>query len=126
MTTWMTSYVDAWNRLDGNATSAFHSEDAICEDVGTGNMFKGRGEIAGFVEWTHQTFPDIRFTTVSEQQCGDWFAIEWEGVGTHHGEFDGRPPTNKPFRMRGISVGQLDGDGNIKVNREYTHKLETG
>ena len=74
----------------------------------------------------HQTFPDIRFTTLSEQQCGDWFAIEWEAVGTHHGEVDGRPPTNEPFRMRGISVGQLDGDGKIKVNREYTHKLETG
>ena len=57
MTTWMTSYVDTWNCLDGNATSAFHSEDAICEDIGTGNIFKGRGEIAGFVEWPTKPSP---------------------------------------------------------------------
>ncbi len=48
MTTWMTSYVDAWNLTDGEALSAFHSEDAICEDIGTGNIYKGRGELAAW------------------------------------------------------------------------------
>ena len=126
MTTWMTRYIDACNRPDGDAASAFHSEDAICEDVGTGNIYKGRGEIAGWVQWAHQSSPDIRFHTVSEQQCGDWFAIEWEALGTNTGEVDGRSPTGKPFRVRGISVGQLDGSGKIKVNREYSQGLEKG
>ena len=124
MTTWMTSYVDSWNRPDGEAASAFHSEDAVCEDIGTGNIYKDRGELAAWVQWAHQGSPDVRFHTVSEQQCGDWYAIECEGVGTNTGEVDGRPPTNKPFRARGVSVGQLDGDGKIKVNREYTLTVE--
>ena len=81
------------NRPDGDAASAFHSEDAICEDVGTGNIYKGRGEIAGWVQSAlYQSSPDIRFHTVSEQQCGDWFAIEWEALGTNTGEVDGRSP----------------------------------
>jgi steroid delta-isomerase-like uncharacterized protein len=126
MTTWMTRYIDAWNRPDGEAASAFHSEDAVCEDVGTGSIRKGRGELAAWCQWAHQGSPDVRFHTVSEQQCGDWYAIEYEAVGTNTGEVDGQPPTNKPFRVRGISVGQLDGDGKIKVNREYNHIMENG
>ena len=42
MTTWMTRYIDAWDRLDADAVSAFHSEDGICEDVGR-RHFQRRG-----------------------------------------------------------------------------------
>ncbi len=63
---------------------------------------------------------------VSEQECGDWYAMEWEAAGTYTGEVDGRPPTNGPFRMRGVSVGSSMGTGRSRVNREYTHKLEAG
>ena len=43
----------------------------------------------------------------NEQQCGDWYAIEWEAVGTDTEEVDGRPPTNKPqdgFRQSVIAA----------------------
>jgi steroid delta-isomerase-like uncharacterized protein len=56
---------------------------------------------------------------VSEQASGDQYALEWEMVGTNTGEAAGMPATNKPFRIRGVSVGILDADGKIKHNRDY-------
>ena len=87
-------------------------------------VYKSREELQGLVRSVRQASPDCRFSVVSEQQCGDWYAIEWESVGTDTGEIDGRPPTNKPFRVRGISVGQLDESGKIAIDREYYHKRE--
>jgi steroid delta-isomerase-like uncharacterized protein len=126
MATWMTRYVEAWDRLDEASASAFHAEDGICEDVMSDKVYKGREELAGWVRSVKQSSPDCRFSVVSEQQCGDWYAIEWEAVGTNTGEVDGRPPTNKPFLVRGVSVGQLDESGEIKVDREYCHLRELG
>jgi SnoaL-like polyketide cyclase len=40
-------------------------------------------------------------------------------IGTNTGEGAGLPPTNKPFRIRGVSVGILDSSGKIKHNRDY-------
>ncbi len=66
-----------------------------------GDIFKGEGDMAALVRSVAQSSPDCRFSTLSEQQCGDRYAVEWEAVGTDTGEVDGRPPTNKPFRVRG-------------------------
>ena len=124
--TWMTRYIEAWDRLDEASVGAFHAEDGICDDVASDKVYKSREELQGLVRSVRQASPDCRFSVVSEQQCGDWYAIEWESVGTDTGEIDGRPPTNKPFRVRGISVGQLDESGKIAIDREYYHKRELG
>jgi hypothetical protein len=71
---------------DGETASAFHSEDAVCEDVGTGNVYRGRRELAAWCQLAHQGSPDLRFHTVSEQQCGEWYAIEFEAIGTDTGK----------------------------------------
>ncbi len=31
--TWMTRYIEAWDRLDEASVGAFHAEDGICDDV---------------------------------------------------------------------------------------------
>ena len=40
-------------------------------------------------------------------------------IGTNTGGAAGLPATNKPFRIRGVSVGALDSNGKIKHNRDY-------
>ena len=126
MATWMTRNIEAWDSLDDASVSAFHAEDGTCEDVVSDKVYKGREELARLVRWVRQASPDCRFSVVSEQQCGDWYAIEWEAVGTDTGEVDGRPPANKPFFVRGVSVGQLHESGEIKVDRDYCHKRKRG
>jgi steroid delta-isomerase-like uncharacterized protein len=124
MATWMTRYIEAWDSLDPPAITTFHSEDGTCDDVTSGQIYKGREEIAALVRAVKQSSPDGRFSLVSEQQCGEWYAFEWEFSGTDTGGVDGRPPTNKAFRARGISVGELDESGKIKIDREYYQRQE--
>ena len=84
-----------------------------------GVTHQGREAIEAFVEDAERFSNDYRFTSVSEQASGDRYALEWEMAGTNTGEAGGMPATNKPYRIRGVSIGRLDADGKIKENRDY-------
>jgi steroid delta-isomerase-like uncharacterized protein len=119
MSDWVRRYLDAWDSHDPSQVGAFMANDATYEDLPLGVLHEGREAIEAFVGTAHQLSNDYRFTFVSEQQTGNHYAVEWEMAGTNTGELPGLPATNKPFRIRGISVGRLDGDGKIQQNRDY-------
>ena len=119
MAGWMETYLDAWNKHDGSAVAGFMAEDATYEDLALGVVHQGREAIKGFVDEAAQFSKDYAFTSVSEQQSGDRYAMEWEMFGTNTGEAGGFPATNKAYRIRGVSVGRLDAQGKIQQNRDY-------
>jgi steroid delta-isomerase-like uncharacterized protein len=116
---WIQQYLDAWNSHDGASVSEFMAEDVTYEDLPLGITCEGRDAIKAFVEQTEQLSKDYKWTSVSEQASADRYAFEWEIAGTHTGEVAGLPATNKPYRIRGVSIGRLDGEGKIKANRDY-------
>ena len=119
MDQWIQQYLDAWNSHDCGKVAAFMAEDATYEDLALGQIHKGRDDIKAFVEEAEQFSRDYRFVSVTEQQSGDSYAFEWEMAGTNTGEAGGLPATNKPYRIRGVSIGRLNGDGKIQENRDY-------
>ena len=119
MNGWMQQYLDAWDSHDAAKVVAFMAPDATYEDLALGVTHQGRDAIAAFVEEAEQFSKDYKFTAVSEQASGNRYALEWEMAGTNTGEAGGMPATNKPYRIRGVSIGQLDADGKIKENRDY-------
>ena len=119
MSTWIADYLDAWNSHDGNKVASFMADDAVYEDLAVGQVHKGKAAVAAFVQRTDVFSQDCEFVSVSEQSSGDRYALEWEMIGTNTGEGAGLPATNKPFRIRGVSVGTLDSSGKIKHNRDY-------
>ena len=119
MAGWMQDYLDAWNSHDGPKVVAFMADDATYEDVALGQLHEGHAAIEAFVNEAEQFSNDYRFTSVSEHASGDRYVFEWEMIGTNTGEAGGLPATNKPYRIRGVSVGWLDGSGKIKTNRDY-------
>jgi steroid delta-isomerase-like uncharacterized protein len=119
MADWMQPYLDAWNSRDGSQVAAFMAEDATYEDLALGQLHSGRDAIATFAAGTAEFSKDYRFDSVSEQSSGDSYALEWEFTGTHTGDAGPIPATNKPFKIRGVSVGRLDSEGKIKQNRDY-------
>ena len=119
MSDWIAQYLDAWNSHDGKKVAAFMADDATYEDLALGVIHEGRDAIKAFVDEAEQFSKDYSFISVSEQASGDSYAFEWEMVGTNTGEAGGLPATNKPYRIRGVSVGRLDASGKIKMNRDY-------
>lgn len=119
MASWMSDYLDAWNSHDGQKVVSFMADDVVYEDLAVGQTHQGRDAVAAFVATSDEFSKDHKFLSVSEQTSGDQYALEWEMVGTNTGEAAGMPATNKPFRIRGISVGTLDANGKIKHNRDY-------
>src|SRR5687768_17300417 len=115
-TYWVQEYLDAWNSHDGNQVAAFMSEDVTYEDLAGGETYHGHAGIIDYVTQTHVWSSDYRFLVVSAQADGDRYAIEWEMLGTNTGVLAGIPPTGKPYRIRGASVGQQDGEAKIASN----------
>jgi len=116
---WMTVYLDAWDSHDAEKVASFMADDVVYEDLAVGQIHQGRAAVAAFVQTSEDFSKDHKFISVSEQASGDRYALEWEMVGTNTGEAAGMPATNKPFRIRGVSVGTLDANGKIKHNRDY-------
>jgi steroid delta-isomerase-like uncharacterized protein len=119
MASWIESYLEAWNTHDGAAVGRFMADDATFEDLALGVRHEGRHAIEDFVAETEEFSKDFAFVPVSEQHSDDRYAAEWEMFGTNTGEAGGLPATNKPYRIRGVSIGRLDADGKIKENRDY-------
>ncbi len=118
-TAWVAPYHDAWNSHDGGRVAAFMAEDVTYEDLAGGAVFHGRDEVAAYVAATHVWSTDYRFVAVTTQSSGGSYAVEWEMLGTNTGAFGALPPTGKPYRIRGVSVGRLNDAGEIATNRDY-------
>jgi steroid delta-isomerase-like uncharacterized protein len=116
---WMADYFDACNSHDGNRVASFMADDVFYEDLALGQVYEGKAAVAAFVQRSDTFSKDYKFVSVSEQGSGDSYAFEWEMIGTNTGEAGGLPATNKPYRIRGVSIGTLDSSGKIKHNRDY-------
>jgi steroid delta-isomerase-like uncharacterized protein len=119
MASWAQDYLDAWNSRDGAKVAAFMNDDVTYEDLALGVVHQGTDAVKAFVEETAGFSKDYVFTPVSEQLSGDQYALEWEMAGTNTGDAGGMPATNKPYRIRGASVGRRNSAGKITHNRDY-------
>ena len=117
-TDWVQEYLDAWNSHDGKNVAAFMSEEVTYEDLAGGATYHGLAGIVDYVTQTHIWSSDYRFVVVTAQASGDRYAIEWEMLGTNTGVLGSIPPTGKPYRIRGASVGQRDSEAKIAANRD--------
>lgn len=115
----MQDYLAAWNSHDRAKVAAYMAEGATYEDLALGQMHEGRVAIEAFVNEADAFSKDYSFVAVSEQADGDSYALEWEMFGTNTGEAGGLPATNKPYRIRGVSIGRLNAGGKIGMNRDY-------
>lgn len=119
MVQWIDEYIAAWDAHDSEAVASYMSPDAEYEDLALGQVHRGRDEIAAFVRTSEEFSKDHHFVLVSAQSSGDSYAMEWEMLGTNTGTASGLPPTNQPFRIRGVSIGRLGREGKIVHNRDY-------
>ncbi len=116
---WLESYIDAWNRHDFEGVSGFMTDDVVYEDVALGERVEGRAAVREFARRAADEFSsDFRFELTSSVATESAYAMEWTMTGTNDRSGAQMPATNKPYSIRGISFGRLSG-GRIKENRDY-------
>jgi steroid delta-isomerase-like uncharacterized protein len=115
---WAEQYVEIWNSRDGQRVADFVTDDSTWEDLGLNITHVGREAIVAFVAEIGQLSSDYVFKKVAVQESGDSYCLEWEMTGTNTGAGAGLTATNKPYRIRGVSVG-IRQNGKIRQNRDY-------
>lgn len=67
----------------------------------------GREGATQLYSMLYQAFPDLHFTIEDQLADGDRVVTRWTATGTHKGEFQGIPATNKPVRMTGTDIDRF-------------------
>ena len=87
--------VEAWsiafNRQDADALAALYAERAVNWQVNE-QPLEGREAVRESFRHLFRGFPDIGHAIVNLLEEGEWAALEWDGWGTHRGEFAGHAP----------------------------------
>jgi steroid delta-isomerase-like uncharacterized protein len=120
VTTWGERFADAFDSHDGTKLAALLAPDIKWEDIAAGMTFTGPQALTTFIDEVMIPFSnDYRFTLVSEHVTSECYAVEWEQTGTNTGPFQGAAATNQRYRLRGVSVGRFDANGQVIENRDY-------
>lgn len=80
------------------------------EIMATGQIFDGDDEVMGYYRTTRTAFPDQRHDNVRYHVADDAVIVEFDLLGTNHGEFYGLPPTGESFRVPVIAVFFFEDD----------------
>src|SRR5438874_13838598 len=80
------------------------------ELIGTGDVYDGEAEVAGYFEETRTAFPDQRNELIALHHSDDAVIVEANLFGTHLGPFRGLPPTGREFEMRFCALFVFDED----------------
>ena len=72
----------------------------------------GKGAVGSkqFIEEFFKAFPDWRATIEHIFAENDLVVVFLNGSGTHKGEFNGRPPTNKPVKISSAELYKVEND----------------
>ena len=79
------------------------------EIMATGQVFDGPDEVMAYYRTTRTAFPDQRHDGVRLHVTDDAIVAEFDLLGTNLGEFYGRPPTGRSFRVPVIALFLFEG-----------------
>ena len=105
----LAEWAAAWTSGDPGRVAALYTEDAVYEEIPTGNVARGREDIRLFVAETHATFADIEVTPTGGYVAGERAVLE--------GIFAARSG-GQPFAVPFVALFELDGD-RIRHSRDY-------
>lgn len=74
---------------------------------------QGRDGFKAAVQMLRAGLPDIAPRPLQFIVEGSKLMFQWEGTGTHSGNFAGIPPTGKPVQFAGIAIAYLDDNGQL-------------
>jgi steroid delta-isomerase-like uncharacterized protein len=105
----LAEWAAAWTARDADRLVALYAPDAVYEEVPTGTVARGHGEIRAFFDATHASFADIAATPRSGFRAEGWAVLE--------GDFSGRSG-EATFSVPFAAIFELDG-GLVRRSADY-------
>ncbi len=102
---------EAMDAGDLAALDEYLASDAVAHIAGNPAPL-GREEVRGLLEVFYSAFPDLRHTFEDQIAEGDKVVTRVTFRGTHRGEFQGIPPTNREVEFSAILIDRFE-DGKI-------------
>lgn len=95
---------------DVDAIVPLYADDAVFEDVPSGESYRGKPAVRGMFEALFSA-PETRFRVAAIRPGESWGALEWLWSGRTR-------KTGTPFEVRGVSILEIPGP---KVAREIIY-----
>lgn len=83
------------------------SEDFVMHSLNPSKEIRGPEGARNFVIALRTAFPDIKFIIRDQFAEGDKVVTHFIAQGTHHGNFQGSPPTGKSFKVSAIDIDYI-------------------
>jgi steroid delta-isomerase-like uncharacterized protein len=132
-TEWLEGFLQAWQGHvraggpgggdDGRRITDLFDQDGVWEDVAAGVSYRGHPRLRQMFEESYRWAPALVFDVVHAHGSDDRYVIEWEMHAEGNGEFGDTPATEKPFRVRGVSLGEVGSNGKVRHHRDYWDRL---
>lgn len=107
-----------WSSRDVDQLLSVFTDDVVYEDVPLGLVLHGKEELRAFATGFFNGFPtDLKAVITTNVVDGDRGASQWRFTGTHTGDMQNMPASNKSMDFRGASIYEFQG-GKIK------HKID--
>ncbi|PSQ10998.1 hypothetical protein BRC93_07165 [Halobacteriales archaeon QS_5_70_15] len=118
----MSEYVALWNGDFSKVTvvsESFTLHQPNAPEEGT----HGREAFEAHLSDLHEGFPDHHLTIDDMLAIDELVMTEWTMTGTHAGEYNGVPPTERELELTGMAK-TLVADGGVREDRLYCDRQE--
>jgi steroid delta-isomerase-like uncharacterized protein len=106
---------EVWHQGDLDRIDELFAPDFVRHDPG--REIHGREENRRFINSLRAAFPDLHFTVLDQIAEGDKVAVRYHFQGTHLGDFQGMPPTQKRVAYSGILIYRI---ANGEIAEQWT------
>ena len=107
-------YVDLWNGDGSNLDTV--SESVVIHDPGVEEPIRGRDAFEAYLDELRTGFPDFHVAIDDVLDDDETVMAEWTMTGTHEGEFEGMPATDREVKLTGMDK-LLIADGKVQEHR---------
>lgn len=98
--------LELWNTGDSALAPRVYAPHSRYHQSGQPSV-SGPDGVAAFVAELRRAFPDLLIERNQTFVNGDRFAVSWTFTAIHEGAFLGVPPSGRPIRIQGVSLGRI-------------------
>jgi steroid delta-isomerase-like uncharacterized protein len=102
------AFEEVWNQRNLAVIDELVGPNWTHDDSNTPDFGRGPEAFRKAMNLYLTAFPDLKFTVTDMVAEGDKVVSRYTASGTHKGEFNGIPPTNKSFTVTGTFIDTVE------------------